>query len=59
MHPNENDITWDDFKEGFHGANIPKSIMKIKKREFDDLKQRKNDSVRLQWSIYSIVSLRQ
>ena len=40
MHPNENDITWDDFKEGFRGAHIPKSIMKIKKREFDDLKQR-------------------
>ena len=40
MHPNKNDITWDDFKEGFRGAHIPKSIMKIKKREFDDLKQR-------------------
>src|SRR4051812_48864604 len=40
MHPNENDITWEDFKEGFRGAHIPKSIMKIKKREFDDLKQR-------------------
>ena len=36
----ENDISWDDFKEGFRGAHIPKSIMKIKKREFDDLKQR-------------------
>src|SRR4051812_29394636 len=40
MHPNENDITWEDFREGFRGAHIPKSIMKIKKREFDDLKQR-------------------
>ena len=33
----ENDISWDDFKEGFRGAHIPKSIMKIKKREFDVL----------------------
>ena len=40
MHPNENEITWEDFKEGFRGAHIPKSVMKIKKREFDDLKQR-------------------
>src|SRR3954471_16706131 len=40
MHSNENNITWDDFKEGFRGTHIPKSIMKIKKREFDDLKQR-------------------
>ena len=40
MHPNENDIAWEDFKEGFRGAHIPRSIMKIKKREFDDLKQR-------------------
>ena len=40
MHPDENSITWEDFKEGFHGAHIPNSVMKIKKREFDDLKQR-------------------
>ena len=40
MHPNENDITWEEFKEGFRGAHVPRSIMKIKKREFDDLKQR-------------------
>ena len=40
MHPNKNNITWEEFKEGFRGAHIPKSLMKIKKREFDDLKQR-------------------
>ena len=40
MHPNENEITWEDFKEGFRGAHIPKSVMNIKKREFDHLKQR-------------------
>src|SRR6187399_2996542 len=40
MHPNENNITWEEFKENFRGAHIPRSIMKIKKREFDDLKQR-------------------
>ena len=40
MHPNENEITWENFKEGFRGAHIPKSVMKIKKKEFDELKQR-------------------
>ena len=40
MHPNENEITWENFKESFHGAHIPKSVMKIKKKEFDELKQR-------------------
>ena len=40
MHPNENEITWENFKEGFRGAHIPKSVMKIKKKEFDGLKQR-------------------
>ena len=40
MHPDINNIIWEEFKEGFRGAHIPKSIMKIKKREFDDLKQR-------------------
>ena len=40
MHPSENDITWEELKEGFRGAHIPRSIMQIKKREFDDLKQR-------------------
>ncbi len=29
-----------NFKEGFRGAHIPKSIMKIKNKEFDELKQR-------------------
>ena len=40
MHPSEHNITWEEFKEGFRGAHIPRSILKIKKREFDDLKQR-------------------
>ena len=40
MHSNKNEITWENFKEGFRGAHIPKSIMKIKKKEFDELKQR-------------------
>ena len=40
MHPSEHNITWEEFKEGFRGAHIPRSIIKIKKREFDDLKQR-------------------
>ena len=39
MHPNENEITWENFKEGFCGAHIPKRVMKIKKKEFDELKQ--------------------
>ena len=40
MHPSEHNITWEKFKEGFRGAHIPRSIIKIKKKEFDDLKQR-------------------
>ena len=38
--PREHNITWEEFKEGFRGAHIPRSILKIKKRELDDLKQR-------------------
>ena len=38
MHPSGHNITWEEFKEGFRGAHIPRSIIKIKKREFDDLK---------------------
>ena len=33
-------MTWEQFKENFRGAHIPNSIMKLKKREFEDLKQR-------------------
>ena len=33
-------MTWEQFKENFRGAHIPNSIMKLKKREFVDLKQR-------------------
>ena len=33
-------ITWEQFKEYFRGAHIPNSVMKMKKREFEDLKQR-------------------
>ena len=40
VHPDENSITWAEFKESFHGAHIPISVMKIKKKEFEDLKQR-------------------
>ena len=40
MHPSEHNIIWEEFKEGFREAHIPRSIIKIKKREFDDLKQR-------------------
>ena len=39
-HPNGADMTWEQFKENFRGAHIPNSIMKLKKREFEDLKQR-------------------
>ena len=38
-HPNGADMTWEQFKENFQGAHIPNSIMKFKKREFEDLKQ--------------------
>ena len=39
VHPHENSITWAEFKESFRGAHIPNSVMKIKKKEFEDLKQ--------------------
>ena len=39
-HPHGADLTWEQFKEIFRGAHIPNSIMKLKKREFEDLKQR-------------------
>jgi hypothetical protein len=39
-HPNGANMTWEQFKENFQGAHIPNSIMKLKKREFEDLKQR-------------------
>lgn len=39
-HPSEAGMTWDQFKEYFRGAHIPNSIMKLKKREFEDLKQK-------------------
>jgi hypothetical protein len=39
MHPNGANMTWEQFKENFRGAHIPNSIMKLKKREFEDLKQ--------------------
>jgi hypothetical protein len=39
MHPNENEISWEQFKESFRGAHIPNGLIRIKKREFKDLKQ--------------------
>jgi hypothetical protein len=33
-------FTWDEFKRKFREANVPKSIMELKRREFDNLEQK-------------------
>jgi hypothetical protein len=32
-------FTWEEFKEKFHTFNVPDSIVELKRREFEDLKQ--------------------
>jgi hypothetical protein len=32
-------FTWEEFKEKFHTFNVPESIVELKRREFEDLKQ--------------------
>ena len=42
MKPPEAVITWDEFKERFRNTHVPESVMEIKRREFENLRQ--NDS---------------
>ena len=39
MKPPEAVITWDEFKERFRNTHVPDSIMEIKRREFENLRQ--------------------
>jgi hypothetical protein len=38
-HVNVDTITWNDFKAHFHTHYVPRGTMKLKKKEFTDLKQ--------------------
>jgi hypothetical protein len=40
IHPPERVFTWDEFKRKFREANVPESIMELKRREFDNLEQK-------------------
>jgi hypothetical protein len=39
IQPSGNVFTWDEFKKKFREAQVPKSIMELKRREFETLKQ--------------------
>ena len=39
MKPHEAVITWDEFKERFRNTHVPESVMEIKRREFENLRQ--------------------
>jgi hypothetical protein len=38
-HEEPDSINWNEFKAIFHSHHVPKGIMKLKKKEFQDLKQ--------------------
>jgi hypothetical protein len=40
IHPPEREFPWEEFKRKFREANVPKSIMELKRREFDNLEQK-------------------
>jgi hypothetical protein len=40
IHPPGRVFTWDEFKRKFREANVPVSIMELKRREFDNLEQK-------------------
>jgi hypothetical protein len=39
VHKEPNSINWNEFKAVFHSHHVPEGIMKLKKKEFQDLKQ--------------------
>ncbi|KAK1645987.1 hypothetical protein QYE76_063792 [Lolium multiflorum] len=39
IHPPEKVFTWDEFKKKFRDAHVPESVVELKKREFDELRQ--------------------
>jgi hypothetical protein len=40
IHPPGRVFTWEEFKKKFREANVPESIMELKRREFDNLEQK-------------------
>jgi hypothetical protein len=40
IHPPGRIFTWEEFKRKFREANVPESIMALKRREFDNLEQK-------------------
>jgi hypothetical protein len=40
IHPPRRVFTWDEFKKKFREANVPKSTMELKRREFKNLEQK-------------------
>ena len=42
IYPPEKVFTWEEFKEKFREHHVPESIMELKHREFEDLKQNNN-----------------
>jgi hypothetical protein len=40
IHPPGRVFTWDEFKKKFREANVPESIMELKRREFDNQEQK-------------------
>jgi hypothetical protein len=53
-HANVNSITWNEFKAHFHNHYVPRGIMKLKKKEFADLKQ---DSMTVSQYLNSFIQL--
>jgi hypothetical protein len=43
-HVDVNSVMWNKFKARFHNHNVSRGTMKLKKKEFTDLKQRRYDS---------------
>ncbi|KAK1606675.1 hypothetical protein QYE76_030348 [Lolium multiflorum] len=39
VHPPDKVFTWEEFKKKFRDAHVPESVVELKKREFDELRQ--------------------
>ena len=46
MKPPEAVVTWDEFKERFRNTHVPDSVMEIKRREFENLRQNESPVLR-------------
>jgi hypothetical protein len=39
VHPPDKVFTWEEFKKKFRDAHVPDSVVELKKREFEELRQ--------------------